>query len=168
MSMAIADRSADADVSNLKNTQLRATNVNSFAPAFLTVCVVLCCSTFVAGCARNPAQHEIESARQEVKAAPVHAPALTRRYPKRSHAKLLIRRPDGTLLAPQPAPDCEFSKSDVRTVDPSEWARLKIEYERQCYKDAEKEARDRLGVLQESSTCEIEFVRQRTQRSTQR
>jgi hypothetical protein len=33
-------------------------------------------------------------------------------------------------------------------VDPNEWARLKIDYERQCYQDAEKIARDRLGLLQ--------------------
>ena len=33
-------------------------------------------------------------------------------------------------------------------MDPNEWARLKIDYERQCYLDAEKIARDRLGLLQ--------------------
>jgi len=67
-----------------------------------------------------------------------------------------------TLLSPQPAPDCEFNRSDLRTVDPVEWARLKTEYERQCYQDAEKAARDRLALLQTSSTCEIEPVRQRS------
>ena len=35
---------------------------------------------------------------------------------------------------------------------------LKVEYERQCYQDAEKAARDRLVLLQASSTCEIEPV----------
>jgi hypothetical protein len=38
---------------------------------------------------------------------------------------------------------------------------LKVEYERQCYLDAEKAARERLVLLQASSTCEIEPVRQR-------
>jgi hypothetical protein len=45
-------------------------------------------------------------------------------------------------------------------VDPDEWARLKTEFERQCYQDAEKAARDRLNELQASSTCEIERVPQ--------
>jgi hypothetical protein len=65
------------------------------------------------------------------------------------------------LLSPQPAPDCEFKRSDLKTVDPDEWARLKVEYERQCYLDAEKAARERLAMLQASSTCEIEPVGQR-------
>jgi hypothetical protein len=38
---------------------------------------------------------------------------------------------------------------------------LKVEYERQCYQDAEKAARDRLILLQASATCEVEPVRQR-------
>jgi hypothetical protein len=67
------------------------------------------------------------------------------------------------LLSPQPAPDCEFNRSDLKTVDPDEWARLKVEYERQCYLDAEKAVRERLALLQTSSTCEIEPVRQRRQ-----
>jgi hypothetical protein len=65
------------------------------------------------------------------------------------------------LLSAQPAPDCEFKRSDLKTVDPDEWIRLKVEYERQCYLDAEKAARERLTLLQTSSTCEIEPVRQR-------
>ena len=44
---------------------------------------------------------------------------------------------------------------------PDEWTRLKVEYERQCYQDAEKAARERLVLLQTSSTCEIEPVPQR-------
>jgi hypothetical protein len=77
------------------------------------------------------------------------------------HAEPKIRRPDPALLSAQPAPDCEFKRSDLKTVDPDEWARLKVEYERQCYLDAEKAARERLTLLQTSSTCEIEPVRQR-------
>lgn len=44
----------------------------------------------------------------------------------------------------------------MEAADPIELARLKIEFERQCYKNAEKAARDRLSLLQASSTCEIE------------
>jgi hypothetical protein len=133
----------------------------SFAPRLLTVCVIFCAMSF-AGCARNPAQREVSPALHEGKAPAVRAPVRTRRYsePYR-HAEPKIRRPDLALLSAQPAPDCEFKRSDVKTVDPDEWARLKVEYERQCYLDAEKAARERLTLLQASSTCEIEPVRQR-------
>jgi hypothetical protein len=82
----------------------------------------------------------------------------------RTHTKpqqqteLHVHRPDPALLAPQVAPNCEFRRADVKTLDPGEWARLKAEYERQCYQDAEKAARDRLGQLQASSLCEVERV----------
>ena len=138
-------------------------SLKSFAPKLLTVGVILCSMSF-AGCARNPAQREASPTLtlHEGKASPVRAPVRTRRYsePYR-YAEPKIRRPDLALLSPQPAPDCEFKRSDLKTVDPDEWARLKVEYERQCYLDAEKAARDRLALLQASSTCEIEPVRQR-------
>ena len=116
----------------------------------------------LAGCARNPAQRDISPALHESKAAPNRAPLRARRSsePVR-YAEPKIRRPNLALLSPQPAPDCEFNRSDLKTVDPDEWARLKVEYERQCYLDAEKAARERLVLLQSSSTCEIEPVRQR-------
>ena len=133
----------------------------SFAPKLLTVCVIFC-AIFFAGCARNPPQREVSPALREGKAPPVHAPVRPRRYsePYR-YAEPKIRRPDPALLSPQAAPDCELKRSDLKTVDPDEWARLKIEYERQCYRDAETAARERLTLLQTSSTCEIESVRKR-------
>jgi hypothetical protein len=138
-----------------------AASLKSPAQKFLTVCVIFCSLSF-AGCARNPAQREVGPALHEDKAAPVRAPVHTRRYaePYR-HAAPKIRRPDLALLSPQPAPDCELKRSDLRTVDPDEWARLKVEYERQCYQNAEKAARERLALLQASSTCEIEPVQRR-------
>jgi hypothetical protein len=157
--MAIAVPSISADVCETENTQQRTATVRSFAPAFVPVCVVLC-SMLTAGCAQNPPQREFSSTRHEIKATSVRAAAPARRYSVQSYAKPLIRRPDAALLAPHPAPDCEFNRSGVSAVDPNEWARLKIEYERQCYQDAEKAARERLSLLQASSTCEIEPVRQ--------
>jgi hypothetical protein len=135
--------------------------LKSFAPRLLIVGAILY-SMSLAGCARNPAQREVAPALHEDKAPPVRAPVRTRRYvePYRQ-AEPKIRRPALALLSPQPAPDCELKRSDVRTVDPDEWARLKVEYERQCYQNAEKAARERLALLQASSTCEIEPVRQR-------
>jgi hypothetical protein len=77
-------------------------------------------------------------------------------HPEAQHAELRVRRPDPALLAPQPAPNCEFKRADIKAVDADEWTRLKTEYERQCYQDAEKAARERLSQLQGSAICEIE------------
>jgi hypothetical protein len=133
----------------------------SLARKLLTVCVISCSMSF-AGCARNPAQREASPALHDGKASPVRAPVHTRRYSEPiRYAEPKIRRPDPALLSPQPAPDCELKRSDLRTADPDEWARLKAEYERQCYQNAEKAARERLALLQASSTCEVEPVRQR-------
>ena len=64
-----------------------------------------------------------------------------------------------SLLTPQPAPDCEFRESsDLKPVDPDQWARLKLAYERQCYRDAEQATRKRLARLQAASLCRIEPV----------
>jgi hypothetical protein len=138
-----------------------AASLKSLARKLLTVCVIFCSMSF-AGCARNPAQRDVGPVLHEGNAPPPRAPVRTRRHSEPTrYAEPKIRRPDPALLSPQPAPDCEFKRSDLKTVDPDEWARLKVEYERQCYLDAEKAARERLVLLQASSTCEIEPVRQR-------
>jgi hypothetical protein len=111
----------------------------------------------LAGCAREPEHREFNLSQREVKTkrevrvthirSPLHG---RRNADARRHAELHVQRPDPALLAPQPAPNCEFKRSDVKTVDANEWARLKTEYERQCYQDAEKTTRERLGQLQAS------------------
>jgi len=138
-----------------------AASLKPLARKLLTVCVIFCSMSF-AGCARNPAQRDVGPVLHEGNAPPPRAPVRTRRHSEQTrYAEPKIRRPDPTLLSPQPAPDCEFKRSDLKTVDPDEWARLKVEYERQCYLDAEKAARDRLVLLQASATCEVEPVPQR-------
>jgi len=120
--------------------------VRPLARKLLTLSVVSCAAA-VAGCAQHPAQRESKTDL---------APAAT---PATEPAGLRIRRPSRALLAPQPAPDCELKASDLKTVDPDQWARLRLDYERQCYQQAEKMVRDRLKRLQVSSKCEIEPVR---------
>ena len=132
------------------------------APKLLAVGAIFC-SISVAGCARNSAPRELDLAQREVKASPTRTAVRARRHSEQyRYAAPRIRRPDPALLSPQPTPDCEFKRSDLKTVDPDQWSHLKVEYERQCYQDAEKAARDRLSLLQTSSTCEIEPARQRT------
>lgn len=121
------------------------------APKLLTL-VAISCAMAVAGCASNsmPSEHPAEP----IQAAP---PPQIRPEPR-------IRRPARALLVPPSVPDCEFKRDDLKTMDPEQWARLKLDYERQCYRRAEKVARDRLRLLQASSLqasskCEIEPAR---------
>ena len=119
----------------------------ALAPKLPTLCVMLCALT-LAGCAAN-------SAPRESAADPIRAAADPHRY-----AGLRIRRPDRALLAPQPVPDCELrAPESSKILDPDQLARLKLDYERQCYKRAEESARNRLKLLQASGSCEIEPVR---------
>jgi hypothetical protein len=69
-------------------------------------------------------------------------------------------RPERALLVPPRAPDCGFGWSNLKTVDPDQWARLKVESERKCYQNAEKIVRERLRLLQASLTCEADTARQ--------
>src|SRR6201995_5647723 len=73
-----------------------------------------------------------------------------------AHAETQLCRPEAALLLPQSAPDCVFRRGDLKTADPDLWAKLKIEYERQCYQAAEKRVRGQLARLQAASRCETE------------
>jgi hypothetical protein len=177
-SMAIAHPAHCADdCCELAKPRLRLSGLLSLLPKLPTISVVVL-ALGLAGCARNPAHREFNPAhrelssvhrefkpvrrefspvRREVRATPVRLPSHSRPNAEIPQpVELRVRRPDPALLAAQPAPNCEFKRADIKAVDPDEWARLKAEFERQCYQDAEKAARDRLGQLQASSTCEIE------------
>ena len=73
-----------------------------------------------------------------------------------AHAEAQLCRPEAALLSPQSPPDCVFRRGDLKTADPDLWAKLKIEYERQCYQAAEKRVREHLARLQAASRCEAE------------
>ena len=83
------------------------------------------------------------------------APAPAATTPQ-AHAEARICRPEAALLLPQSPPDCVFRRGDLKTADPDLWAKLKIEYERQCYQAAEKSVREHLARLQAASRCETE------------
>jgi hypothetical protein len=137
------------DCCELGQTPRQRIRLPSLAARLLTIAIIASAMAS-AGCARNPAQHDLKSAQREVTAAPVCVPARPRIVytEARRHAEPRIRRPDAALLEPQTAPNCEFRRADIKAVDPDAWARLKTEFERQCYQDAEKAARDRLNQLQ--------------------
>ena len=98
----------------------------------------------VAGCSSY-------STEREFKAYPTSAAAPAHR---RSEPQTL--QSNRALLAPQRAPDCEFKGPDRDTVDADLWARLKLDYERHCYEHAEMIVRNRLQLLQASSSCATE------------
>lgn len=59
------------------------------------------------------------------------------------------------MLAIQPAPDCKLEGLEP-DIDRDLWERLKLEYERNCYKQAEALVRKRLRRLQTSRLCQTE------------
>jgi hypothetical protein len=153
--MAMADSAQRADESLSVGTRTRPNGPRALRPARSIISVtVLALAT--AGCARNPPPRESSLSHREVRTSPVRQVSRARVHPEVQRAELRLRRPDPALLAPLPAPNCEFKRADIKAVDADEWARLKIDYERQCYQDAEKAARERLSQLQESAICEIE------------
>jgi hypothetical protein len=55
----------------------------------------------------------------------------------------------------EPPPDCEFKGPEPDTVDADQWARLKLDYERHCYEQAEEADRKRLEQLLASGKCRV-------------
>ena len=78
---------------------------------------------------------------------------------KAEHSELARCRPDRALMVPPHPPDCSFGRSDLKTLDPDEWARLKVEYERTCFQAAERTVRERLRLLQAANRCEVGSTR---------
>ena len=140
-------------------------------PAMVRKCLALSalsCALAVAGCASRPAERDVKvepktSLKTDLNTNPKANPKTNLRHaaaPSNRRPELKIYRPDQALLTPQPAPDCEFKgAAELKPVDPDLWGRLKLDYERQCYQQAESKVRERLKLLQASSSCEVEPVR---------
>ena len=62
-------------------------------------------------------------------------------------------QPQPAYCLPGPAPNCEFAGSSLKTVDPAEFARLKLAYQRRCIRRAERVERERLRQLQAAGAC---------------
>jgi hypothetical protein len=115
---------------------------------------MLSCALVVAGCAQSPPR---ASGAYRVRVA---APVQREARPLQREARPRARRVDRALLAAQAAPDCEFKAPQGETADADVLARLKLDYERQCYRKAETSLRDRLRLVQTSlGRCEADRVR---------
>jgi hypothetical protein len=136
--------------SKIAKTRFRIAELACSIPAMPTVSIIVCAMT-IAGCAGDPNQQAFNPIQHEAKAAVVRKAAPTYAYSgPRPHPELRDQRPDAALLAPQAVPDCQFKAAEGETVDADGLARLKLEYERKCYQDAEKAVRERLTLLQAS------------------
>jgi hypothetical protein len=103
------------------------------------------CTLAISGCAGSAPQPDSRSEPNRPGAASLSGPET----PKCHIARALLVSP--------PAPDCGFSRSDLKTVDPDQWARLKLEFERKCFQHAEKTVRERLRLLQAAANrCGVE------------
>ena len=148
--MAIANAAAHCTYPGCETakTQRRLNGVSALAP-IRTIFVVVC-AMGVTGCAHYPAQSDLEArnaAQHVVRTASVRVRAHVRVYSReRQHAEWRGRQTDPSLLAPQPAPNCEFKRAESKAEDLGEW--VQVETERQCYQDAEKAARERLSQVQ--------------------
>jgi hypothetical protein len=106
-----------------------------------TLCAAACATAALCACA--PSSTDLESRHDGLQASTIIG----------EHPQLTCRPDRGLLVAPH-APDCSFGRSDLKTLDPDQWARLKVEYERKCYQTAERAVRDKLSRLQAANRCE--------------
>jgi hypothetical protein len=105
-------------------------------------------SALLALCACGPHSTELEPRHDGVQMSAVP-----------EHPASQMCRADNALLLPPRAPDCAFGRSELKTLDPDQWARLKVEYERKCYQNAEKSVREKLRLLQAANRCEANPAR---------
>jgi hypothetical protein len=175
--MAIAKPAHCVYPSETAKMWLRLNGLSSLAPVRIIFVVVWAMG--VTGCAHYPAQRGLEAMNAaQVRAASARVRAHVRVHSKeRQRAELrggqaakepgeakrhddvvsndtasagpttVTSGPDPSLLAPQPDPNCDSKTISDRTDLLGKWSQVEIE--RQCYQDAEKAARERLGHLQE-------------------
>jgi hypothetical protein len=103
--------------------------------AHVCALVPLLCATVLAGCASEIGK--------------------TRVADSRSRASASIPLPTRAQLHPQPEPDCDFKAT------PGTDERQKLDYERQCYRQAEGIVRNRLQRLQDSVEQTVKAVQAR-------
>jgi hypothetical protein len=86
-------------------------------------------------------------------------PTRTRFAGRRSTANASIPLPGPALLERQPSPDCEFRGTP--TGNAGEDARMRLDYQQQCYRHAEGIVRTRLDTLQDSVGETVRAIKRR-------
>jgi hypothetical protein len=105
----------------------------------LLISVAMLCALAASGCS-----FRFDERDAALRATSAAAPPAPQPNARRIH----IAR---ALLIPQPPPDCAYGgPEDTGALDSDVLARLKLDYERYCYQEAEAEVRDRLLRLQAS------------------
>jgi len=104
------------------------------------------CAVALGGCATRPAT---QSNAKHIK----YAKAIARAPVSRAEIPL----PDRALLQHQPEPDCGF-RGTVSSPITAEEILQKLDYEQQCYRQSESNARGRLHALQDAVEDTIRAV----------
>ena len=107
------------------------------------------------GCATVPvtqAQAKSKVQKRSTAYAKVRGPAA-----RRVVVREPIPLPDRALLKRQPEPDCAF-RGPLSSPMTDEEIRQKLDYEQQCYRQAESNVRGRLNSLQDAVVETIEAV----------
>jgi hypothetical protein len=95
-----------------------------------------CCLILLGGCAPRTATENVAMARNTGRAIHVRT-------------KPSLPVVNGSLLRPQLEPDCAFKGPPSNPVT-NEEIRMKLDYEQQCYRQAESIVRERLQQLQDA------------------
>ena len=122
-------------------------------------CAIVACALSLAGCAQAYSDYT-----ESVSDRPAASP-------RRHAAKNAIPLPNQALLAAPGRPDCEASGQQLASAaivpssSPSEKnadlaLRIKLEYERECYRQAESRVREQLRKLQASASETVKAVKQ--------
>ena len=119
---------------------------------FAAVVVIAVCGATLVGCAEYPYDDYDMSPTASINTA------------RRSRTRIPL--PDRALLTAQPEPDCEVKPTApdaAKSAEPSDpnadlALRIKLDYERECYRKAEMRVRDRLKRLQASTAETIKAV----------
>ena len=98
---------------------------------------------------------------------------MTTVAPRKLPARVAIPLPNQTLLQPLNEPDCGAEQPDAQRVasaapaqpDPNAdlALRIKLDYERECYRKAEERVRQRLQKLQAATSETVKAVKQNEQ-----
>ena len=120
-------------MSHAKQASTRRSRAKSGGREAVILLYALLLTAMIAGCSSALAQGELIKGTLSYRSVPAHP-----------QFGWQAQQP---LIARQPAPDCELAGPEPDTIDAKLWARMKLEYQRYCYKQAEILIQRRLQQL---------------------